>query len=361
MAITAFRNCDSRGRRSRGGEANIARIFEEDFYTTSCHLLIMRMIWKRQVFRRIELEISTDTRLTHTMSVIRIARKLASGLHLNEELAGTIALAHDVAHCPYGHLGETILNEHLPSFVPRYDHSSVAPYVLNWVADLDLTYEVLEGILWHGFDTGVLEAQVPAEYRLVAIADKIAYVLGDSRDAVIVVLRDLYKQLTTMDHDEAWELCRDLSLARDKLGSSYEERLSNLMNAVIRESVEAGEVRFANSAEFEIFSKLRHTLSSRLHPRTDLPEDIDRLHNVLGILETADIEEDPYLLFALMTDDELRETDEMGWWGLLQERFGPPHIIELMKPHPRTGQVALKLPPRDQFAYLAADLSLATR
>ena len=51
------------------------------------------------------------TRLTHTMEVAAIARNLASALRLNTDLVETIALAHDLGHSPFGHKGETVLNE----------------------------------------------------------------------------------------------------------------------------------------------------------------------------------------------------------------------------------------------------------
>src|SRR5213082_3110959 len=51
------------------------------------------------------------TRLTHTMEVAAIARGIARAMRLNEDLAETIALAHDLGHSPFGHKGETALNQ----------------------------------------------------------------------------------------------------------------------------------------------------------------------------------------------------------------------------------------------------------
>src|SRR3989442_482163 len=50
------------------------------------------------------------TRLTHTMEVAAISRNISRALMLNEDLAETIALAHDLGHSPFGHKGETVLN-----------------------------------------------------------------------------------------------------------------------------------------------------------------------------------------------------------------------------------------------------------
>src|SRR5216117_1439169 len=43
------------------------------------------------------------TRLTHTMEVAAISRNISRALRLNEDLAETIALAHDLGHSPFGH------------------------------------------------------------------------------------------------------------------------------------------------------------------------------------------------------------------------------------------------------------------
>ncbi len=51
------------------------------------------------------------TRLTHTIEVARIARDICNELGLNANLAEAIALAHDIGHTPFGHVGERTLRE----------------------------------------------------------------------------------------------------------------------------------------------------------------------------------------------------------------------------------------------------------
>src|SRR2546427_7577494 len=51
------------------------------------------------------------TRLTHSIEVASISRTIARALALNEDLAESIALAHDLGHTPFGHSGEEILAE----------------------------------------------------------------------------------------------------------------------------------------------------------------------------------------------------------------------------------------------------------
>ena len=51
------------------------------------------------------------TRLTHTIEVAKIAKDICIDLGLNEELAEAMALAHDIGHTPFGHVGERTLRE----------------------------------------------------------------------------------------------------------------------------------------------------------------------------------------------------------------------------------------------------------
>ena len=51
------------------------------------------------------------TRLTHTMEMAAVGRTIARALSANEDLTEAIALAHDIGHSPFGHVGEQALNE----------------------------------------------------------------------------------------------------------------------------------------------------------------------------------------------------------------------------------------------------------
>ncbi len=121
------------------------------------------------------------TRLTHTLEVSQIARTIAMGLGLNENLTEAIALGHDLGHTPFGHAGERALNEVFPEGFKHYQQSlRVVDFLEYGGKGLNLTYEVRNGIVCHtrGEEAATLEG------RIVKLADKIAYINHDIDDAI---------------------------------------------------------------------------------------------------------------------------------------------------------------------------------
>lgn len=139
-----------------------------------------RLKHKTQVF----LEPEGDhyrTRMTHTIEVSRIARTIARGLRLNEDLAEAAAYGHDLGHTPFGHAGERVLNEIMPGGFAHNEQSlRVVDRLERDGEGLNLTYEVRRGILCH---TGPHQAET-LEGRLLRLADKIAYINHDIDDAM---------------------------------------------------------------------------------------------------------------------------------------------------------------------------------
>ncbi|MCR4594054.1 MAG: deoxyguanosinetriphosphate triphosphohydrolase [Clostridiales bacterium] len=121
------------------------------------------------------------TRLTHTLEVSQIARTVANGLGLNQDLTEAVALGHDLGHTPFGHAGERALNALMPKGFHHYEQSlRVIDKLEKNGRGLNLTYEVRDGILCHtkGKEADTLEG------RIVKVADKIAYINHDIDDAV---------------------------------------------------------------------------------------------------------------------------------------------------------------------------------
>lgn len=132
------------------------------------------------------------TRLTHTLEVQQVARSVALNLGLNETLAETVALAHDLGHPPFGHAGERLLNR-LMEGAGGFDHNSQAQRIVTVLEQrypdfpgLNLTLETLDGLNKHQREqlrpTG--RGQPSLEAQVVDAADALAYTAHDLDDGL---------------------------------------------------------------------------------------------------------------------------------------------------------------------------------
>lgn len=171
---------NTRGRQSFEPECPVRTAYQRDRDRIIHCAAFRRLMHKTQVFLAPDSE-HYRTRLTHTLEVSQIARTIAVGLGLNEDLTEAIALGHDLGHTPFGHAGERALNEVMPGGFKHYEQSlRVVDYIENKGKGLNLTYEVRNGIVCH---TRGEEAQT-LEGRIVKLSDKIAYINHDIDDAV---------------------------------------------------------------------------------------------------------------------------------------------------------------------------------
>ena len=158
-----------------------------------------RLEGKTQVFA-IGLNDHTRNRLTHTIEVSQVARTAAVTLGLNEEYTETLALAHDLGHPPFGHVGERELNEQMRRFGSSFEHNLHSLRIVDLLEQryasfdgLNLTFDVREGIVKHSREVEAdaepalqefLPGQRPAlEAQLLDIADEIAYGTADLDDS----------------------------------------------------------------------------------------------------------------------------------------------------------------------------------
>jgi dGTPase len=141
------------------------------------------------------------SRLTHTIEVMQIARSVAEALGLNQDLAETLALVHDIGHPPFGHAGERALDECLKRHGLRFDHNLHALRIVEHFEQryaahrgLNLTLGVREGIIKHSRDYSadehpdlscyLLGRRPPLEAQIIDLADEIAYLTADLDDGV---------------------------------------------------------------------------------------------------------------------------------------------------------------------------------
>ena len=209
-----------------------------------------RLKHKTQVF----LEPEGDhyrTRMTHTIEVSRIARTIARGLRLNEDLAEAAAYGHDLGHTPFGHAGERVLAEIMPGgFAHNQQSLRVVDRLEKDGEGLNLTYEVRRGILCH---TGPDRAET-LEGQLLRLADKIAYINHDIDDAIRAgVLRQE-------------ELPQDLL---DILGHEHGERFDTLIFDIYENSRDAEEIRMSPRV-YRAMMDLRAFLFEQVYTRHEV-------------------------------------------------------------------------------------------
>ena len=86
----------------------------------------------------------------HVQLVSRIARNIGRILGLNLDLIEAIALGHDIGHTPFGHAGESFLNELSVEYSGRQFHHNVhSVRVLDGIFLHNLSLQTLDGILCH--------------------------------------------------------------------------------------------------------------------------------------------------------------------------------------------------------------------
>ncbi|MDD5157721.1 dGTP triphosphohydrolase [Sulfurimonas sp.] len=163
-----------------------------------------KLEYKTQVFLNQEGDFFR-TRLTHSIEVSQIARSITSHLGLNESLAEAIALAHDLGHTPFGHIGGDALDEclkhdgHTNGFEHNFQSfrvvSSIEKRYKNF-SGLNLTFATLEGILKHSYPykksflPPIIDEQFnfgthpSIEAMVVDRADEIAYMSHDIDDGI---------------------------------------------------------------------------------------------------------------------------------------------------------------------------------
>ncbi len=180
----------SKGRHVAEASCPVRTIFQVDRDRILHCKAFRRLKYKTQVFLSPEGD-HYRTRLTHTLEVSQVARTMARALRLNEDLTEAIALGHDLGHTPFGHAGERVLADLLPGGFHHVNQSlRVVESLEKDGAGLNLTYEVLDGILRHSKGRGALLGYSPEdrpstlEGQLVRLSDVIAYVNHDLDDAI---------------------------------------------------------------------------------------------------------------------------------------------------------------------------------
>ena len=197
----------SKGRLIKEANSKYRSPFQRDRDRIIHSASFRRLKHKTQVFVNTEGD-HFRTRITHSIEVAQIARSIAKYLKLNEDLAETLSLAHDLGHTPFGHAGEDALHECMENY-GGFDHNLQTLRIVMFLENkyfkfkgLNLTIETLEGLLKHNgpvedirlvnkligiktFKDKIKFNSFPSlEAQISAISDDIAYNNHDIQDGI---------------------------------------------------------------------------------------------------------------------------------------------------------------------------------
>ncbi len=202
LAAYAVKSGNSKGRQHQESEHLYRTRFQRDRDRVIHSSAFRRLEYKTQVFVYHEGDYYR-TRLTHSMEVAQIARSICKSMQLNEDLAESIALSHDLGHPPFGHTGQKILNRLLKNH-GGFEHNKQGLRVVRFLEKrypefngLNLTWELQEGISKHSIDLEnpimrMKDYRFPSlEAQVADCADGIAYNAHDLDDGITSGLLNL--------------------------------------------------------------------------------------------------------------------------------------------------------------------------
>tara|TARA_B110000467_G_scaffold17792_1_gene15596 strand:+ start:442 stop:1590 length:1149 start_codon:yes stop_codon:yes gene_type:complete len=202
LAPFAVKSGESQGRQYPEEEHQYRTRFQRDRDRIIHTSAFRRLEYKTQVFVYHEGDYYR-TRLTHSLEVAQIARSICKSLQLNEDLAESVALSHDLGHPPFGHTGQDVLNRLMKDH-GGFEHNKQSLRILKLLEKrypefdgLNLTWDVLEGICKHTKDeenpiTSAEGVKYPSlEAQIADYADGIAYNAHDLDDGITSNLLDL--------------------------------------------------------------------------------------------------------------------------------------------------------------------------
>ncbi len=264
----AAKSAESRGRRTDEEKCSIRTDFQRDRDRIIHSKAFRRLMHKTQVFLAPEGD-HYRTRLTHTIEVSQIARTIARGAGLNEDLTEAIAMGHDLGHTPFGHSGEAVLAQIYPG---GFKHNVQSLRVVDVLESgsarrgMNLTQEVRDGILNHTGST----VPMTLEGQVVKTSDRIAYINHDIDDAIrsgIITVDDLPKECISV------------------LGDTHKKRIDTLVRDMIVNSVGKPKAQLS-SEKAEAMNELRTYMFKNVYHnrRVKKVEDINKVEEIVKSL-----------------------------------------------------------------------------
>ena len=329
------------------------RIFKENFSDTRSEYQRDRdRILHSAAFRRLkhktQVFVSHEgdhyrTRLTHSLEVSQIARSICRVFGLNEDLAETLSIAHDIGHPPFGHAGEdalrSLMNEH-----EGFDHNDQAIRIVHLLEKkyfdfdgLNLTWETLEGLVKHN---GPIEGNAPPtilklsnefdlelgeysslEAQIASISDDIAYnnhdiddglragffTFNELRELPLIgnIVERLPRNFETRDiqriNNEITRRSTNLMISDIIINIKKNIELENVTNLRQIRSLKKPIVNFSNQMKSNVES-VRNFLSERMYSHESIIDMSKNAHQIVTFLYNFLINADHRTLNELKID-----------------------------------------------------------
>lgn len=134
-------------------EDDIRTSFFHDIDRIIYSLSFIRYQDKTQVFSNVKHD-HIQRRMIHVILVSKIGRTIGRALGLNEDLIEAASLGHDLGHVPFGHVGESIINEiSLNNNEGYFNHNIESVRVLKdlekYGEGQNISVQVLDAIMCH--------------------------------------------------------------------------------------------------------------------------------------------------------------------------------------------------------------------
>lgn len=310
---------------------DIRPVFMKDADRILYSLSYTRYIDKTQVFSFMEND-NISKRMTHVQFVSKIARTIARGLGLNEDLIEASSLGHDLGHAPFGHIGESILNSisvqnNCGAFMHNVQSVRTLMILENNGYGKNISVQVLDAILCHNGE--VLEKEYHyktktkeeflEEYKLsysdkkvskqllpmtlegcvVRISDIIAYVGRDLEDAIrlgIINRCDIPKDIV------------------DILGDRNDKIINTLVLDILKNSHNKPYIKLSNKV-YKALNKLIDYNYKNIYLKINTKDDLDKYEKMyntlfnyyLNALNSNDITNDIYKVYLNNMNPEYKD------------------------------------------------------